>query len=188
MEILIKNMVCRHCVAAVHEALTALGLTDVMVELGKASFGVPASMSDHDALRAIDDIFTKEGFERISDTDSRIVEAVKHAVMHHLRDEQECRLNLSACISDHIGIAYDQASRVFSRMEGRTIERYHIMQKVEYVKELLGYGNLNLSEIADMTGYSSAAHLSRQFKDVTGMTPTQYIHSGASLRKSLDTV
>jgi len=163
-------------------------MTDVSVELGKASFTPPQGMTGAKVTGAVKQALARGGFELITDADERLVEAIKHAVMHHLRDEEECRLNLSACIAGHIGVSYDQASRVFSRIEGRTIERYHILQKVEYVKELLGYADRTLSEIADRTGYSSAAHLSRQFKDVTGMTPTQYLNSGTSLRKSLDCV
>lgn len=181
-------MVCRHCVSAVTKALEGLGMTDISTELGRASFSLPEGMPEKEALRRIDKALDNNGFERIADRDEQIVEEVKHAVIHHLRDEDECHYNLSVCIADHLGVSYDQASRIFSRLEGRTIERYSILQKVEYVKELLGYGTLNLAEIADKTGYSSAAHLSRQFKEVTGMTPSQYIASGASQRRPLDSV
>lgn len=188
MEILIKNMVCRHCVAAVRHALEDRGFTDVVVELGRASFSVPSSVDDNSLLHDIDAALQALGFERITDSDTATVEKIKSAVLHHLRGEHECRLNLSACIEEHVGMSYDQASRIFSRLEGRTVERYGILQKIEYVKELLGYGDATLAEIADKTGYSSAAHLSRQFKEVTGMTPTQYLKNTHGLRRSLDTV
>lgn len=181
-------MVCRHCIAAVTGVLGELGMSDITVSLGRAVFSLPDGMPEKEALRRIDGALVSNGFERIADRDEQIVEDVKHAVIHHLRDEKECHYNLSVCIAEQLGISYDQASRVFSRMEGRTIERYSILQKVEYVKELMGYGNMSLSEIADRTGYSSVAHLSRQFKDVTGMTPSQYIASGASQRRPLDSV
>lgn len=188
MEIKIKHMVCRHCMAAVESLLAAQGMGSIEVELGKASFALPDNMPEGEALRRIDKALSDNGFERISDPDEQLVDDVKHAIIHHLRDEQECKYNLSACIASHIGVSYDQASRVFSRLEGRTIERYHILQKVEYVKELLAYKDLGLAEIAFRTGYSSVAHLSRQFKDVTGMTPTQYVASGASRRIPLDMI
>lgn len=188
MEILIKNMVCRHCVAAVRKALEQLGLEIRSVELGHADFEMPSDSDKETLLGNIDKAFAPLGFERITDSDTATVERVKAAVLHHIRDEYECRFNLSACIEEHVGMNYDQASRIFSRVEGRTVERYSILQKIEYVKELLGYGDRTLAEIADITGYSSAAHLSRQFKDVTGMTPTQYLHSSAENRKSLDEV
>lgn len=181
-------MVCRHCIAAVERLLAALGMTVSHVELGKACFDIPQGMPEGEALRRIDKALDENGFRRIADPDEQLVEDIKHAVIHHLRSEEECKFNLSACIAGHLGVNYDQASRVFSRLEGRTIERYHILQKVEYVKELLAYGDLSLSEIAFRAGYSSVAHLSRQFKDITGMTPTQYIASGATQRRPLDTI
>lgn len=82
------------------------------------------------------------------------MDKVKLAVLHHVRDQEECHYNLSACIEKHVGVAYDTLSRIFSQNEGRTIERYHIAQKVERVKELLGYKELTLAEIAFRTGYS----------------------------------
>lgn len=188
MEILIKNMVCRHCMAAVRQALEQLGLDVRSVKLGHAEFEIPSDADKDTILENIDRSFVPLGFERITDSDTATVERVKSAVLHHIRDEHECRFNLSACIEEHVGMNYDQASRIFSRVEGRTVERYSILQKIEYVKELLGYGDRTLAEIADVTGYSSAAHLSRQFKDVTGMTPTQYIRSSSDRRKSLDEV
>lgn len=185
-DIAIKNMVCRHCVAAVTKALSDIGI-DARVSLGHASFDLPEGSDTEATLSRIDAILVPLGFERICSRDSEIVEKIKLAVLHHLRDENECRYNLSACIEAHLGMSYDQASRIFSRIEGRTVEKYHILQKTEYVKELLGYGGMTLAEIADRTGYSSAAHLSRQFKDVTGMTPTQYLHSTPQ-RKGIEEV
>ena len=84
-------------------------------------------------------------------------------------------------------MSFDTISRMFSQLEGRTIEKYHIAQKVERVKELLAYGGRTLEEIADITGYSSASHLSRQFKAVTGLTPTQFV-STRGKRTPLDKV
>ena len=99
-----------------------------------------------------------------------------------MRQADRCRLNLSACLEEHLHIPYDTLSRIFSSLEGRTVEKYQIAQRVEWVKELLGYGEMTVSEIADYTGYSSAAHLSRQFKSVTGLTPTEYLRATASRR------
>lgn len=196
MEILIQNMVCRHCVEAVIRTLTGLGLQNVSVSLGRASFDIPDDFDSTDGHVApagvdgnagLDALFPRldaalqaEGFCRIADHDHAVVEQIKRAVLHHLRDEHECRLNLSACIEDHLHISYDQASRIFRCLEGRTIERYAMLQKIEFVKELLGYGTMTLAAIADRTGFSSAAHLSRQFKHVTGMTTSAYLASRPS--------
>lgn len=176
----IKNMVCRHCVAAVREALEKLGLEVTDARLGSVTVDGPEP--DDARLAEIDTALAGLGFERITDTAALLVEKVKQAVLHHVRDEHECRLNLSACIERRTGMNYDRLSRVFSATEGRTIEKYHIDQKIERVKELLGYGELTLAEIAWRTGFSSAAHLSRRFKEATGMTPTQYLRSGAARR------
>lgn len=176
----IKNMVCRHCVAAVRGALENLGLDVADVRLGSATLAGHAP--DEATLAEIDAVLAALGFGRITDSAALLVEKVKQAVLHHVRDEQECRLNLSACIERRTGMNYDQLSRVFSATEGRTIEKYHMAQKIERVKELLGYGELTLSEIAWRTGFSGASHLSRRFKEATGMTPTQYVRSGAARR------
>ena len=178
-------MVCRHCVAAVTAILNRLGIPFESVDIGSAL--VDETALDANTLDALDKELAKEGFERVVDSDSMTVEKIKHAVLHHVRDEEECHLNLSACIEERVGMPYDTLSRIFSQKEGRTIEKYHIAQKIERVKELLGYGQMNLAEIADRTGYSSASHLSRQFKQITGLTPSEYIRVAPD-RKPLNEV
>lgn len=184
MTIIIKGMVCHHCVEAVKRVLSSAGLTTIDVTLGKATIG---ENLDNDALKILDNLLENEGFSRIVDADSEIVERIKRAVIEHVRQPEECKLNLSACLERHIGISYDTISRVFSSHEGRTIEKYQIVQRIEWVKELLGYGQYTVSEIADMTGYSSTAHLSRQFKNITGLTTSQYLKSSMD-RQSLNEV
>lgn len=184
MRIEIKNMVCRHCVAAVEDALRRLEVPVRKVGIGYADLvGTPSAHM----LASIDAALAELGFERLDSPEQALVERAKHAVMHHVRDEAECKLKLSACIEEQVGVPFDTISRLFSQLEGRTIEKYHIAQKVERVKEFLGYGGRNLEEIADLTGYSSASHLSRQFKAVTGLTPTAYLQ-GRRDRTSLDEV
>lgn len=178
-------MVCRHCVAAVTGILERLHIPFESVEIGSAK--VDDTALDEETLARLDKELQKEGFERVVDSDSMTVEKIKHAVLHHVRDEEECHLNLSACIEERVGMPYDTLSRIFSQKEGRTIEKYHIAQKIERVKELLGYGQMNLAEIADRTGYSSASHLSRQFKQITGLTPSEYIRVAPD-RKPLNEV
>lgn len=180
----IKNMVCRHCVAALTGFLDSLGIAHGEVRIGSADI---EGELDATQLAKLDNGLAELGFERITDADEALVEATKHAIMEHVRDADHCRLKISACIADNVGASYDTLSRIFSRHEGRTIEQYTMAQRVEYVKELLGYGERTLAEIADMAGYSSAAHLSRQFKAVTGMTPTAWL-SVAPHRIPLDKV
>lgn len=173
MKINIRNMVCRHCVEAVERILAGLGLDVRSVELGVADIACP-QLSDS-RMAALDAALLAAGFERVVSPDEILVERTRRAIIDHVRSASECRLNLSACLESHLGVPYDAISRTFSALEGRTIEKYQIAQKVEWVKEMMGYGDMTLSEIADRADYSSVAHLSRQFKAVTGLTPTQYM-------------
>lgn len=184
MEILIKGMVCHHCVGAVKRIMDSIGIQYVEVALGKVTM---ADEIDTNTLRDLDLMLEKEGFSRIMDADSQMVENIKHAVIEHVRKPDECRLNLSACLEQKLGMPYDTMSRIFSAHETRTIEKYQMLQRVEWVKELLGYGIYSIGEIAFRTGYSSTAHLSRQFKNITGFTPTEYLR-GPMKRKGLNEV
>lgn len=171
MVINIRNMVCRHCVAALTDILRDTGLHAKKVEIGMAEIEedeIPSS-----TLVLLDRKLAEAGFERITDADTLLIDRTKRTILEHIQ-QPSCAWNLSACLESHLGVSYDTLSRIFSQKEGRTIERYYIAQKVERVKELLAYKELNLAEIADLTGYSSAAHLSRQFKQLTGITPTEY--------------
>lgn len=184
MEILIKNMVCRHCVNAVEGAFVQLGLHPESIVLGKAVLAEDSL--DGEMMHKLRRKLAELGFDLITDPEDALVEKTKLAILHHLRSEEDCRLTLSACIAEHLPMSYDAISRIFSAKEGRTIEKYFIAQKIERVKELMDY-RLTLSEIADKVGYSSVAHLSRQFKELTGMTPTQYLKTAGS-RKPLPDV
>ncbi|MDE6854440.1 MAG: helix-turn-helix domain-containing protein [Muribaculaceae bacterium] len=184
MRLLIKNMVCRHCVAAVERVLDTLGIEYKSVEIGAVE--LPDTLTAG-RLDALDRALEAEGFERLDNPSAALVERAKLAVLNHVRSAPDCHLKLSACIEDQLGVPFDTISRLFSRIEGRTIEKYHIFQKVERVKELLVYGNMSLDEIADAVGYSGTAHLSRQFKAVTGLTPTAFMRENPP-RKPLNEV
>ncbi len=181
MQLIVKGMVCQHCVEALRRVLEGSGLTVESVELGRA---VVSGEIDDNMLGRLDRMLAEQGFSRAKSADEALVERIKQTVMEHVRRPDECRLNLSACLEKHLNTPYDTLSRIFTAVEGRTIEKYQIAQRVEHVKELLGYGEHTVSEIADLTGYSSTAHLSRQFKAVTGLTPTQYLR-GRSTRVPL---
>ena len=172
-------MVCRHCVAAVEKILEELGITDADVTLGRVV--IPAEKENDFPLERFDRMLEDNGFERILDRNTLIVEKIKETIIRHVRIERHCPLNLG-------NISYDTASRIFSNREGRTIEKYFIAQKIELVKELLEYQQMTLNEIADMTGYSSVSHLSRQFKEVTGISPSQYLRQDNSNRLPLNEV
>lgn len=168
----IKNMVCDRCVMAVTNVLAQLGLTPVSVTLGRAELPQPPTDEQRQALRlALDDL----GFELIDDQRIRIVEHIKQLLIELTRQSgKRPKTNLSHYLAEQCRHDYSALSRLFSETQGITIEKYFIAQKIERAKELLEYGELSLNEIADQLGYSSAAHLSSQFKTLTGLTPRQY--------------
>lgn len=174
MYIPIKGMVCRHCIEAVERALEKAGVSGAEVSLGGAELPDKQS-SDPQLMAKVDHELEAAGFQRITEAEAALVEKTKLIIIEHVRNAADCHLNLSACLSDHLHTDYSLISKIFSAREGRTIEKYAIAQRVEYVKELLSYRQLNITEIADQAGYSSVAHLSRQFKSVTGLTPSAFV-------------
>lgn len=170
-------MVCRHCVEALRSILKEMHIPSSDVGLGYAVIAdadLPPSR-----LPELDRRLHDAGFERVCAAGDDVVKAVKQAVIQHVRCEAHCQLKLSACIEEQTGLSYDTASRTFSAREGRTIEKYAIAVRIDRVKELLATGRFTVAETAYRTGYSDAAHLTRQFKSVTGLTPTQYLKTGA---------
>ena len=126
-----------------------------------------------------------------SDRTGGMIEKIKQLIILKARnklDEKESKLKLSAYLSNHLHHEYTYLSSLFSSVEGRTIENYFIEQRIENAKELLIYGQMTLSEIAMELEYSSTAHLSSQFKKITGLTPSHFKEVGAARRKALDKV
>lgn len=168
-------MVCNHCVEAVRRTLESIGLEVVSVELGRAEItGKP----DAAGLREISDSLQESGFELITDPAKDIVESIKREIIMMVRSDEPISAKLSDYLPEKLHRDFRTLSRTFSKVEGRTIESYLIFQKIERVKELLLDGELTVSEIAYRTAYSSIAHLSRQFKSITGMTPSQFRENG----------
>jgi AraC-like DNA-binding protein len=129
------------------------------------------------------------GFQLIDDKKTRTIEKIKNVIIDlvHYRDN-ETKTNLSNILSSKLHQDYNFLSNLFSAIEGTTIEKYFIAQKIEKVKELLVYDELSLSEIAFRLNYSSVAYLSNQFKKVTGLTPSHFKQIREDKRKSLDEV
>lgn len=169
----IKNMVCQRCVQAVNQVFTKLGLHVQKITLGEIQ--VDEDPLTDPQLQTIDDELAAMGFERIDDRKARLIEAIKNSVIHkiHHVDEVDRKFNWSTVLADELHYEYNYLSNLFSSVEGITLEQYIIRQKIERVKELLFYDELNLSEIANKLGYSSVAHLSSQFKKITGFTPSE---------------
>lgn len=182
----IKNMVCNRCKMFVEQRLKQLGFTPMVVELGKVIVAGELSAGDINKIRtALEEI----GFELIDDKGTRIVEKIKTTIIQLInRDNGNLKENLSDYLSDVCHSDYSALSKLFSEVTCTTIEKYWIAQKIEKVKELLMYDELSLSEIAFKLNYSSTAHLSSQFKNITGMTPTQFKRCKTNLRKPLDKV
>jgi len=164
---------------------------DLHIAFDKVSLGeveLKEKLAERD-LKKIDDSLGTVGFELIDTRVNKIVENIKQAVMEYLSlgmDSQN--LKLSTFITNKIPYDYSYLSDLFSSIEGKTIEQFFILQRIEKVKELLVYDQLSLTEISYQTGFSSVHHLSSQFKKVTGLTPSHFKKIGAEKRKSLDSL
>ncbi|MFN0082610.1 MAG: helix-turn-helix domain-containing protein [Ferruginibacter sp.] len=172
MKLYIKNMVCSRCKMVVKNEFENIGLQTTSVELGEVEIEQPPSVEQMKELNTALNIL---GFEIIDDKKARTIEKIKNLIVtlvHHSKDE--ISTNLSTYISSQLLQDYNYLSNLFSEVEGTTIEKYFIAQKIEKVKELLVYNEMTLSEIADQLGYSSVAYLSNQFKKVTGLTPSYF--------------
>ena len=188
MKILIKNMVCDRCKMVIQNVLDELNMKPLAVYLGEVDFG--DETIEKEALEQFQKKIIPLGFEIINDKKTRLIENIKKQVMALVQQPQAAeKVKLSEHLSAHLFHDYTHLSNLFSTVEGVTIEQYFINQKIEKTRELLVYDELTLTEIADRLGYSSVAHLSRQFKKVTGMTPSQFKQlRDSNQRKSLDKV
>jgi AraC family transcriptional regulator len=185
----IKNMVCNRCVLAVENLLTQQQWHVKTVTLGEA---VVEEDLTNEQLTMLDEKLVALGFERLDDKRTKIVEGIKNIIVKkiHYGDPADQLQNWSTVLEDSFEYDYNYLSNLFSSIEGITLEQFIIRQKIERVKELLHNDELTLSEIADLLGYSSVAHLSSQFKKVTGYTPSSVKKSNQlnAIRKSLDDV
>lgn len=178
-------MVCQRCKLVVQAELEKLGLHPVNINLGEAL--VEEKQLTGDQLQALSKTLLGIGFELIDDKRSKLIEQVKTFVIELIHYQAEPpRKKFSELLSQHLHHDYSYISNLFSEVEGITIEQYIITQKIEKVKELLMYDELSLSQIAFKLGYSSTAHLSAQFKKITGLNPSKFRAMGVRGRKSLD--
>lgn len=186
MKLFIKNMVCNRCIAVVSNEFEKLGHALSSITMGEVNSVAEFTKEE---LIHINISLQKHGFELIDDKKSTIIEKIKNVVIDQVHHSGErLKVNYSTLISEELGKDYSYLSNLFSEIEGITIEQFIILQKIEKVKELLVYDELNLSEIADEVGYSSVAHLSNQFKKVTGLTPSYFKKIKENKRLSLDRV
>lgn len=149
-----------------------LGLQTIYVELGEVELQNEITKSQKEVL--LQNLHSL-GFDLIDDKKSKTIEKIKTLIIdlvHHKNNE--LKTNLSDYLAENLNQDYNTLSNLFSEVENTTIEKYFISQKIEKVKELLIYNELSLSEIADLLNYSNVAHLSNQFKKITGFTPTYF--------------
>jgi AraC family transcriptional regulator len=180
-------MVCDRCILIVRQQLENLNFQVDDIILGKVEIHPEP---DELQLQKIAATFEVLGFELIDNEKDKLIDQIKTRVIElvHYSDLNEINQSLMNIIAGDLHKEYTYLSRLFSDAEGITIEKYIIQQKIEKVKELLQYGELNINEISFKMGYSSSAHLSTQFKTVTGLSPRQYKATAGSNRKPLDQV
>jgi len=185
MRLYIKNMVCNRCVMAVNQELEKLGLHPASISLGEVEWSHEPTAQQ---LQNLGQRLRALGFEVLDNQKQKQIEKIKSLLIGLV---QQAAIEEHFSLSEFLGKAlhkdYSYVSRLFSGVEGITIEQFFILQKIEKAKELLVYDELSLSEIAWKLGYSSVAHLSSQFKKFTGLTPTAFKKIGG-LRKSIDKV
>ena len=177
-------MVCSRCKMVVKAQLENIGLQPLSVYLGEVE--IEGDLSK-DQLQQLDTSLKAVGFELIDNKKSQTIEKIKNAIVtlvHH--SDNGIHTNLSTFITSKVHQDYNYLSNLFSEVEGTTIEKYFISQRIEKAKELLVYDELTLSEIADKLGYSSVAYLSNQFKKITGFTPSYFKSLKEHKRKNIE--
>ena len=179
-------MVCIRCQMVVKSELEKLGLNFVDVKIGEADIigDIPPEQ-----IKQLDVALRKSGLQLMDDKKSILVERIKSVIIElvHYTNEQ-IKFNLSDYLSEKLNYDYTYLANLFSEVKGITIEKFYLTHKIEKVKELIVYNELNLSEIAYKMHYSSVAHLSNQFKKFTGLTPSHFKELKNKRRKTLEDV
>lgn len=178
-------MVCNRCIKVVKEEMENLKYRVADISLGEVTLNSDEPFN----IEAIKQKLEENGFELIDDKNSRLIEKIKITVINIIQKLSEgkiSKVNFPSEISNETRLSYQYISTLFSSIEGITIEKFIIAQKIEKVKELLVYDELTLSEIAYHLEYSSVQHLSSQFKKVTGLTPSYFKNIKEHRRKPID--
>tara|TARA_R110002020_G_scaffold52026_6_gene146747 strand:- start:2010 stop:2573 length:564 start_codon:yes stop_codon:yes gene_type:complete len=184
--IYVKNMVCPRCITSVSETLKKLHIPYSTVELGKISLDAHLSQTQYKQL--VDSLIS-QGFELLEDGKSTLISQIKSTLIDQIQHSNgEMTENYSRFISEKLKHEYTYLSKLFSQVEGITIEKFITKVKIERVKELIIYNEKSLSEIADLLNYSSVAYLSSQFKKETGMTLSTFRKQGKDSRIGLDKI
>ncbi|MBO9201877.1 MULTISPECIES: helix-turn-helix domain-containing protein [Niastella] len=177
-------MVCLRCKMVVKEELTKLGIHYTSVELGEAEVVENISAEQHEKIKAA---LLRSGLELMDDKKSILIQKIKNVIIELVHySEEPLTINFSEYLSLKLNYDYTYLANLFSEVQGTTIEKFLIAHKIERVKELLVYNELNLTEISYRLHYSSVAHLSAQFKKVTGLTPSHFKQLKNKRRSMLD--
>ena len=187
MDYSIKNMVCARCIKTVTGIFQQAGADVQNVRLGSIETRNELSVEQ---LNTVRQSLLTEGFELLDDQKVKLIEQIKNEIINlvHYGELDEMLEKLSVYLTSKLHKDYNYLSNLFSSVEGTTIEQYFILQKIEKVKELLVYDELSLSQIAFKLGYSSVAHLSNQFKKITGLTPSRFKDLKDHHRRHLDSL
>ena len=165
-------MVSNRCKMAVKEELKKLGLHFIMVDLGEVEIMENLSGEQREQLKIV---LSNEGFELMDDKKAVLIDKIKNAIIEMVHQSDEMiKVNFSDYLSGKLNHDYTYMANLFSEVQGTTIEQFMISHKIERIKELIIYDELNITEIAWKMNYTSVAHLSNQFKKMTGLSPTQF--------------
>lgn len=177
-------MVCDRCILSVREILERNKIAYKEIALGTIQFQDPPSTLEK---RTLQEEFINIGFQIVSKKNDKIVSQIKAIILKEIYEPNDIvRQNLSVSLSEKMHFDYSHLSSIFSKNEGKSIQKFQNEVKVERIKELLENDELSISEIASKLGFGSSAYLSTQFKSITGITPSQYKSNNQSNRNSLD--
>ena len=184
MKLFLKNMVGDRCKLKVKAELEKLGVNYAAIELGQVEI---LERLSNEKRQLLDAGLKKSGLALLEDKKLILIERIRNMIIEliHYSDKPP-KINFSEYLSEKLNYDYTYLANIFSEIQGITIEHYLIKHKIERIKELLIYDELNVTEIADKMHYSSVAHLSNQFKKYTGLTPSHYKHLKYKGRKTLD--
>jgi AraC family transcriptional regulator len=186
MKIFVKNMVCNRCILIVQQELEKMNIEITQIELGEVDLLTKIS---HKKMKELNDHLENLGFELLIDSNKKQIEKIKSLLIQKIQQGNiEEHFSISKFLTGFFQKDYNYITRLFSEVESITIEQFFILQKIEKVNEWITYDELNLTEIAWKLGYSSTAHLSAQFKKVSGLTARHFKKLAGKRRKSLDAI
>ncbi|WP_290798651.1 helix-turn-helix domain-containing protein [Flavihumibacter sp. UBA7668] len=182
MILYIRNMACESCLLLVQEELEKLGIKPVRVDLGEVE--LPGLISDEKKQNFAQAI-EKGGLELVDSEEEVLIDKIKGGIADFIMNKRKIKQNLSDYLADLLGMEYKQLASYFSGLTGNTIEQYGIALKIEKAKEMLTIENKSLKEVAELLDYKQVAHLSNQFKKITGISPSQFKKEGIARRKTM---